>query len=197
MNDREQELSIIQDVLRGNKASYTFLVDKYKNKIYGLLLKMGASSEDAKDMTQEAFITAYRKLGSHRTDRSFAGWIYTISIHIFQNRYRGKKHQVHLEITNDLLSSLPDPESEAIHQENRKELSVLVNKLPIKYRLMIVLRYTNDLTYEEMEQITGYSMNQIRNGLHRAKKRLHKLLTKEGVDLNEMLEHCGDGGASH
>lgn len=62
MNDREQELSIIHDVLRGNKASYTFLVDKYKNKIYGLLLKMGASTEDAKDMTQETFITAYRKL---------------------------------------------------------------------------------------------------------------------------------------
>lgn len=197
MDAKELELSKIQDVLRGNKESYAFLVDKYKNKVYGLLLKMGASPEDAQDMTQETFITAFRKLGNHLTDRSFAGWIYTIAVHIFQERFRGRKKLMHQEIPADLISPLPNPESEAIQQENRNELSRIVDKLPSNYRLMLMLRYTNDLTYEEIEKITGFSINQIRNGLHRAKKRLQKMLTKEGVDLNEMLEHCTDGRISY
>lgn len=189
----ESELTVIQDVLRGNKDAYAILVDKYKNKIYGLLLKMGASPEDAQDIAQETFITAYHKLGSHHSDRSFAGWIYTIAIRTLQERYRGNKNLKHLEIPDDYLSSLPNPENEAIHQENKSELSRIVNKLPSNYRLILMLRYTNDLTYEEIEQITGLTSNQIRNGLHRAKKRLQKMILKEGVDLNEMLEHYTDG----
>ncbi|MGN7764253.1 RNA polymerase sigma factor [Paenibacillus sp. 22594] len=193
MDINDSELNIIKDIIKGNKEAYAFLVDKYKNKIYGLLLKMGASPEDAQDITQETFITAYRMLGSHHTDRSFAGWIYTIAIRTLQERYRGQKRLEHQAIPSDLPSTLPNPENEVIYQENKSELNRMVNKLPHNYKFILMLRYTNDLTYEEMEKITGMSSNQIRNGLHRAKKRLQKMILKEGVDLNEMLEHYTDG----
>lgn len=91
MIDPSRDAALVKQVLAGHKDSFAQLVDTHKNKIYGLLLGMGASPQDAQDYTQEAFLKAYRKLASFREDSSFASWLYTIAVNVMRDAMRKKK----------------------------------------------------------------------------------------------------------
>lgn len=91
MMDASRDAALVREVLAGQKESFTQLVDAHKNKIYGLLRGMGAGPQDAQDYTQEAFLKAYRKLGTFREESSFASWMYTIAVNVMRDAKRKKK----------------------------------------------------------------------------------------------------------
>ncbi|MWC27748.1 RNA polymerase sigma factor [Paenibacillus sp. MMS18-CY102] len=195
LNRKEQERQVINEVLQGNRDAYAYLVDLYKDKLYGLLRRMGASPEDAKDIAQESFIRAYRKLATHRLDGSFASWLYTIAVRICYGHQKKIPAVSCSEQTDRAPSRLAEPENEAIYRENKQELLQSIDKLSPQQKLVVLLRYTNDLTYDEIEAITGFNQNQIKNGLYRAKQKLRALLVRKGGDPNEMLEPYTDRGS--
>lgn len=172
MKDVNNDESIIAEVLAGNREAYAVLVDKYKSGLYRLLLGMGANHQDAQDLTQEAFIKAYQNLRDHQGQSSFAAWLYAIAI----NRFRSLKRRKTFGFTNHSMmqekDGAPTPEEQYMRKEAELEMRKKLSKLPERYRIVLLLRYTNELSYEEISEITGMPMHQVKNCLHRARKKL-------------------------
>ncbi|MNI15436.1 ECF RNA polymerase sigma factor SigW [compost metagenome] len=170
--------SIIEAVLDGNKQAYADIVRRYQNKLYGLFRKMGSSEADAQDLTQETLIKAYRKLAAHNPAQSFAGWMYTIAVNLQKDRWRRNKPEFPEQ---EEIYEQETPESKLLQKELRSELDDLLESLPEHYRLVLILRYTNQLSHEEIAEITSMSVRQVTNAVHRAKIRLRKNVeAKEG-----------------
>lgn len=169
---------IIEAVLNGNKQAYADIVRRYQNKLYGLFCKMGSSDADAQDLTQETLLKAYRKLAAHNPERSFAGWICTIAVNLQKDRGRRKNHD---SLVQDDLYEHETPESKLLQKELRSELDRLLEGLPDHYRLVLILRYTNQLNHNEIADITGMSVRKITNVIFRAKLKLRNIVeAKEG-----------------
>ncbi len=189
VHENDDEKQWISRVLKGDKEEYAFLVNRYKNKIYGLLRGMGADDQDAQDLTQETFIRAYRKLAVHETSKSFAAWLYTIASNLFKDLRRKSHPMGWMEESPPVPSADDNPEAILLQGEHRTELQVLMRQLPPNYRVALLLRYTNDLSYEEMSEVLDVPLNKIQNDLYRAKLRLKKMLTAEEVRTDAMLNH--------
>ncbi|MDO3408471.1 sigma-70 family RNA polymerase sigma factor [Saccharibacillus sp. CPCC 101409] len=175
--------NLVDAVLAGNKQAYAGIVDRYKNKLYGLFRKMGLPEADAQDLTQDTLFKAYRKLASQRPEQSFAGWLYTIAVNLYRDRLRRKEAPPVADAGDGCAAPAGEaPEASALRRELRAELDRLLDTLPEHYRLALVLRYTNQLSHEEIAGLTGMSVQQVNNALHRAKQSLRKKITaKEGT----------------
>ncbi|MFC0215753.1 RNA polymerase sigma factor [Paenibacillus chartarius] len=175
--EQTDDHSIIEAVLNGNKQAYADIVRRYQNKLYGLFRKMGSSEADAQDLTQETLVKAYRKLAAHNPAQSFAGWIYTIAINLQKDQgYRRKPDSMRED-----SYVRETPESKLLQKELRTELDCLLQTLPEHYRLVLILRYTNQLSHKEIADMTGMSIRQVTNAVFRAKNSLRKIVvTKEG-----------------
>jgi RNA polymerase sigma factor (sigma-70 family) len=186
--EKDYEKQSIQRVLEGYKEEYAFLVDRYKNKIYGILRGMGADHQDAQDLTQETFIKAYRKLAAHDLSKSFAAWLYTIAANLLKDLRRRTHPTGWLEEPPPDSSPGDNPEEVLLQAEYRTELQVLIRQLPCNYRIVLMLRYTNDLSYEEMSNVLDVPLNKVQNDLYRAKKRLKQMISAEEVRTDAMLK---------
>lgn len=186
-----EEQQIIADILNGNKQLYSVIVNRYKHRIFCFIQGMGIPREDAEDLVQETFIRAYRKLASHRLDSSFSAWLYKIAVNQAIDANRRQKNWLPQEYIAQ-KEVLNTPENVMLRSEMISEVHALLQVLKDEERLVILLRYTNELSYEEIANITGLSSHQVRNRLHRAKKRMKKALTEEVRDY-ELLEASSNG----
>ncbi|QWU13803.1 RNA polymerase sigma-70 factor, ECF subfamily [Paenibacillus sophorae] len=175
MTDKVNDEIIIGKVLEGDREAFAALVDKYKSGLYILLLGMGASHQDAQDLAQETFINAYRKLSGHNSQSSFAAWLYTIAVNRFRDVKRRKTFSVASNPPNAQIDGTPTPEEMYMRKESELELHNLLSRLPGRYRIVLLLHYTNDLSYEEISAVTGMSLHQVKNRLYRARQKLRKL----------------------
>lgn len=189
IHENDDEKRWIGRVLAGHKEEYAFLVHHYKNKIYGLLRGMGADHQDAQDLTQETFIKAYRKLASHDPSKSFAAWVYTIATNLLKDLWKRTNHIGWIVEPSLEPLSADDPEEILLRDEHRMEIQVLMRRLPTNYRVALLLRYTNDLSYEEMSEVLDVPLSKIQNDLYRARLSLKKMLTAEEVRTDAMLNH--------
>ncbi|MDQ0896437.1 MULTISPECIES: RNA polymerase sigma factor [unclassified Paenibacillus] len=187
-NEKNSEIQWISSVLDGRKEDYAFVVNRYRNKIYGLLRGMGADHQDAQDLTQETFIKAYRKLASHNTNKSFAAWLYTIAANLLKDMRRRSHHTEWLADPPPDHPPCENPEMVLLQEEQRTEVQVLIQQLPLNYRIVLLLRYTNDLSYVEMSEVLDVPINKVQNDLYRAKKRLKQMMTVEEVRTDGMLK---------
>jgi RNA polymerase sigma-70 factor (ECF subfamily) len=191
--------ALVEEVLKGRKESYALILDRYKTKVYGLLRSMGATSVDAQDLAQETFIKAYCKLPQYRFESSFAAWLYKIAVNTLKDFYR-KKIPIPIENAYSALEEKEQrkqganvPERKYLNKELREELRQLLYTLSEQHRLIMVLRYSNDLSYGKIAAIVGVSERKVSNCIYRAKKNLRKQLGQKGGDSFELLESIANG----
>ncbi|MFC9706854.1 RNA polymerase sigma factor [Paenibacillus sp. NPDC056933] len=180
MTQQIPEEELIQRIIAGDKQLFAVLVDRYKHKVFGILRGMGASHSDAQDLAQDTFLRIYRYLPSRRQGSSFSSWVYTIAVNRMRDFMRQQKPvmtAVHpaLEQTSD-----ETPEKHVLHKEMQREIYRQMEQLPESYRLVLLLKYTNELSYEEIADITDMSSAQVRNALYRGKKTLKKQMERKG-----------------
>ncbi len=178
---------LIEAVLGGDKQSYAAIVDRYKNKLYGLFRKMGLPEADAQDLTQETLIRAYRKLASQNPRQSFSGWLHTIAVNLYRDRGRRKVPIPQEETSDQPAPSSETPEASLLRSELRGELDALLDTLPEHYRLAMALRYVSQLSYEEIAGMTGMTSQQVSNILHRSKQNLRKKIEAKGETSYEWI----------
>ncbi|MEK8128004.1 sigma-70 family RNA polymerase sigma factor [Paenibacillus filicis] len=178
------EKKMIARLKKGDAQAFEHLFDRYKNKIFSLLLTMDVGKEDAQDLTQETFIKVIQHIDKHRIENSFSSWIYAIAVNSLKD-FRRKRKEVFLEdysldldVTSDALT-----EDIVIRNEEKRYLREMIQQIPPRYRIVLLLRFTNDLSYEEIARILNGSVNQISVDLYRAKKILKKLLSRTKEDL--------------
>ncbi|AKG34630.1 RNA polymerase sigma factor [Paenibacillus durus] len=187
MNEQVSDEYIIGEVLKGKREVFAVLVDKYKSGLYAFLLRMGASDQDAQDLAQDTFIMAYQKLHNLSSNCSFVAWLYAIAINRFRDLKRRKRFSFGV---NSLLlekDQSPTPEEQYMRKEEKLEIHKKLAKLPERYRIVLLLRYTNELTYEEISDITGMTMHQVKNRLFRARQKLKKQWPQAKEDSNEKM----------
>lgn len=187
MKDQDNDESIITEVLTGNREAFAVLVDKYKSGLYRLMLGLGVNHQDAQDLTQETFINAYQKLRDHEVQSSFASWLYAIAINRFRSYKRGKTFGFAGSSLVQEKDQAPTPEEQYMRKEEELEIQKKLSKLPERYRIVLLLRYINELTYEEISVITGMSMHQVKNRLFRARQKLKKQWSKPKEASNEKM----------
>ncbi len=177
--NREEE-SIVSRVLAGNVEAFAELIDRYKVAVYNLCARMLGDPTEAEDAAQEVFVRAYTQLKSYTPGRKFSTWVLSIASHYCIDMLRRRKPSVDLEtIAFWKQSDLPEPEERALTGEVRDEVRELLNKLPDKYRGVTILRYWNDLSYDEIAQATGLSVATVKTRLFRARELLAKELGKQ------------------
>ncbi|MFT9849883.1 RNA polymerase sigma factor [Aneurinibacillus sp. REN35] len=183
----EEEREWVARVLRGEQEAYAHLVNRYKNKVYALLLGMGASPQDAQDITQETFIKAYRHLAGYHPEKKFSSWIYKIAINSCHDTWRKRKQEILSEQEEEHIDHT-SPEHIYLHKEQADELMGYIARLPKKYGLVLLLRYIDELSYKEIADVLALPLPTVQTHLHRAKKKLRDMLldTETGGNLHEM-----------
>ncbi|GIN63325.1 ECF RNA polymerase sigma factor SigW [Robertmurraya siralis] len=176
----------IKQVLKGDQNAYAEIVEIYKDKVFQLCFRMLGNRHEAEDMAQEAFIRAYVNIASFNIDLKFSTWLYRIATNLCIDRIRKKKPDFYLDAevsgTDGLTmysqvpsdSALPEEEVESIelHETIQREIA----KLPEKYRSVIVLKYIEELSLNEISEILDMPLGTVKTRIHRGREALRHQL---------------------
>jgi RNA polymerase sigma-70 factor (ECF subfamily) len=157
----------------GRKEAFDELMRRYQDRVYWTIRRMIGDADEAYDLTQDVFIKAHAKLGSFRGDAQFFTWLYRIASNLSINHLRRKKLRTFFSLDDilDLEDSAPAPAVRAEESELQARIAGAIRRLPEKQRSVFIMRYYDDLPYEEMAAITGRSVGGLKaNYFHAVRK---------------------------
>ena len=188
---REEESAIIAKVLDGDADAFEPLVVAHQSFVYNIALKMLSNPDDAFDISQEAFIKAYRSLKDFKGESSFSSWLYRITANMcldFMRRNKKRKAAsiVYLDDEDDSKElELPDTRFDPVTELERKELRGAINDalnlLPEDQRSILLLRELNGMSYAEISEALKLEQGTVKSRLSRARARLAKILKENGT----------------
>ena len=176
----ERETHLVLRCQRGDPAAFAKLVEAYKKPIYNLAYRMLNDREEANDITQDTFLRVYRHIERYKPEHKFSTWIYAIASRLCIDRLRKVKGNIQ-ELDFNLPDNWPLPEEQVIQNQMRQDIDSAINRLPEKYRLVIVLRHLNELSYEEIATALEIPVNTVKTHLFRGREILKQTLTKMKV----------------
>lgn len=186
----QEEHQWIREVLAGDKQAYAQIINKYKNSLYGTILRMTRNPHDAQDLVQEAFIKVYQQLGKYNQTGSFSSWLYRVAINHCMDEFRKKRYQIKQgEIDEGKVANHNHPEIIFLKKEKNRQLERLIATLPEDERMIILLRYSNELSYNEISELMDTPLSTVRNKLHRAKKKMRNTVKREGGDFHDVSDN--------
>jgi RNA polymerase sigma-70 factor (ECF subfamily) len=157
----------------GDQRAFAHLVDAYQVPVYNLCFRMLGNPGDAEDAAQETFVRVYTHLRSYNLQQKLSSWILAVASHYCIDRLRRQHiHWLSLDEALPLPAASRDedqPEDTLMERESCAEIRDLMQTLPAEYRLVIALRYWQDLSYEEIAQVVGTTESAIKSRLHRAR----------------------------
>lgn len=156
----------------GDTAAFEELVRRYSGPVYRIARRVLGENEAARDAAQEAFLTAWRRIGEIRAEQAFAAWMYRIVTTRAINTARSNTHEAGLDQALLLPSRLGDPEQHALAAGLRAALTRALGMLTARQRACWVLRELEGLSYDEIAGITRASPDAVRGRIHRARARL-------------------------
>jgi RNA polymerase sigma-70 factor (ECF subfamily) len=168
------DTTCVARAIAGDVSAFDTLVVRYQRAVYNLAYRMLGNAADAEDAAQETFLRAYAGLSSYQSTRKFGTWLLSITSHWCIDRLRRKKI-LSLEFLQDfsLIGGTTDgPEAVVMARENEHEVQGWLATLPESYRLMVVLRYWHDLSYNEIAEVTNLPLSTVRMRLFRARRLL-------------------------
>lgn len=152
-------------------SSFRELFDQWKTPIFNFVAKMIGNRIDAEDITQEVFLTVYKKIHTLRNDEHFRPWIYTIAKNSTLN-WIGKNVQPKKKFSYDdeqFLKHNNTPEERLISRDLENRIKINLDEMPPDYKLAFVLRIFNELEYKEIASITGWPLSKVKIYIHRAR----------------------------
>jgi len=175
------DIEIIDSVLKGNQGDYALLIDRYKDKAFSLLKRLLGNEMDAEEALQDSFLKAYNSLAGFRRDSKFSTWFYRITYNTGLTVVASKKRKVEQQMTSiDEHFELGDFDTEVYSTTtNAKEyLLKMIDKLPIRNALVLILFYIDDMSLNEICQVMDISLVNAKVLLHRSRNSLRDLLLK-------------------
>jgi len=181
MGDREVDQQLVERAQRGDKRAFELLVAKYQRKLGRLLSRMVRDPSEVEDVTQEAFIKAYRALPSFRGESAFYTWLYRIAINTAKNYLvaLGRRAPTTTEFDHedaenfeeaDALRDAATPESELHGKQIATAVNRAVEALPEDLRTAITLREIEGLSYEEIASVMNCPIGTVRSRIFRARE---------------------------
>jgi RNA polymerase sigma-70 factor (ECF subfamily) len=180
----EQEKLWVAQALRGDQRAFMNLVDAYKTPVYNLCYRMLGDAVEAEDAAQETFVRVYTHLKAYDPQQKLSSWILSVASHHCIDRLR-RRHIGWMSLddlgqTRWLAGEALRAEETVIERESCAEVQDMLQALPADYRLVIVLRYWQDLSYAEIARVVGSTESAIKSRLHRARRMLaERLIAQE------------------
>lgn len=176
----------IKQVIKGDQDAFAEIVEIYSNSIYQLGYRMLGNRHEAEDIAQEAFIRAYVNIKSFNQDLKFSTWLFRIATNLCIDRIRKKKPDYYLDaevagtdgltMYSQLASDSPLPEKELESLELQESVQKEILKLPEKYRSVIVLKYIEELSLNEISEILDLPLGTVKTRIHRGREALRQQL---------------------
>jgi len=187
MSDREVDQQLVERAQRGDKHAFELLVAKYQRKLARLLSRFIRDSTEVEDVTQEAFIKAYRALPTFRGDSAFYTWLYRIGINTAKNYLvaMGRRAPTSTGMDADeaesageseLLQDVNTPENEMMSRQVADTVNQTLGKLPEELRTAITLREIEGLSYEEIATMMNCPIGTVRSRIFRAREAIAEQL---------------------
>ncbi len=187
MGDREVDQQLVERAQRGDKKAFGLLVVKYQRKLARLLSRFVRDATEVEDVTQEAFIKAYRALPSFRGDSAFYTWLYRIGINTAKNHLvsLGRRAPTVTSVDSeeaegieegDQLRDLNTPESQMMSRQLGETVNQALQELPEELRTAITLREIDGMSYEEIAQIMNCPIGTVRSRIFRAREAIAERL---------------------
>ena len=200
---RRAELSDVRDedlivmVQEGQKKPFDELVARYKGRLFSFILRMVKDPALAEELTQETLIRVYIHAAKYREIAKFSTWVFTIATNLVRNKMRQRSRRPRVVSLNpapeddEMPVDPPDMSADPSESIHREELAQLINdatsKIPEKYRIPFLLREVEQLSYEEIQQVTGLKLGTVRSRINRARNRFRQLI--KPMLKNETLLH--------
>ena len=187
MSDREIDRQLVERAQRGDKRAFELLVEKYQRKLARLLSRFIRDPAEVEDVTQEAFIKAYRALPAFRGDSAFYTWLYRIGINTAKNYLMamGRRAPTSTEVEADeaegfeegeQLRDINTPESVLLSNEIAETVNSTIEALPEELRTAIQLREIEGMSYEDIAQVMNCPIGTVRSRIFRAREAIAEQL---------------------
>jgi RNA polymerase sigma-70 factor (ECF subfamily) len=178
---REEEL--IRRAQAGEADAFAGLVAEHQRFVYNLALRALSDPHDAEDVAQEAFVRAWVALPGFRRQAQFRTWLYRIVTNLCYSRLPRLRREMAALGERQVAAlpddSLDDPAADLEVEQQRARLHREIEALPESYRVLIVLRYQQELSYDEIARVVSLPLGTVKTGLHRAKARLREAMRED------------------
>ncbi len=178
---------LIRECLKGRTEAFGELVRRYQDRLYNTVFRLLDNAEDARDVVQDAFLSAYQSLNSFKGDSLFFTWLYRIAVNtafslkrkqratlsLYRGGEEGGGHEPH----DPSQESQPDRALEVADEERR--IQQALNRLSPEHRVVLIMKDMEGQKYEAMAEVLGVPIGTIRSRLHRARMELREILLKE------------------
>ncbi len=170
----------ISETLKGDSRAYSFLVEKYQNFVYTIVIRMVKVKEEAEEVSQDTFIKAFQSLSSYRGESKFSTWLYSIAYRKALDRIRKNNKINTTELIEEITESNFESIENALHYIQEQERNEIIKKCILQLKeqeaAIITFYYYEDLTVKEIAKITQLTEDNIKVKLHRSRKKLFSLL---------------------
>jgi RNA polymerase sigma-70 factor, ECF subfamily len=196
---RAQESAIVAELKAGSEEAYAWLIGEFQQPIYSLVFRIVSDPADAADTTQEVFLKVFRGMKHFHGESSLKTWIYRIALHEASNRrrwwFRHKSRETSIEtvgtdvaaIKECLMDRAESPFDRLAEEEVRAHVEVELRKVAEPYRTTVILRDLEEMSYEEIAEITEVSLGTVKSRLTRGrqalKQRLNAYIREVGAEL--------------
>jgi RNA polymerase sigma-70 factor, ECF subfamily len=190
---RAQEAAIVAELKAGSEEAYAWLIGEFHQPIYSLVYRIVSDPADAADTTQEVFLKVFRGMKHFHGESSLKTWIYRIALHEASNRkrwwFRHKARELSIEPLGDncalggpiaptyaLVDEHDSPFEDVAHHEVRARVEQELRKVPEPYRTTLILRDLEEMSYEEIAEVTEVSLGTVKSRLTRGREALKQRL---------------------
>jgi RNA polymerase sigma-70 factor (ECF subfamily) len=186
--DAVTDIELVKSAHAGDNRAFDALVTKYRGRVYAMTYSLVQNHDDAWDLSQEAFIKAWKALGSFKLDASFYTWLYRIAHNASYDWLRKRKVESAGEFDDNRADHQPDPTAEAVPHgvarpdqamsqgELKVRIQEAIQKLSEEHRTAILLKEVEGLKYHEIAEVMGSSIGTVMSRLFYARKKLQELL---------------------
>jgi RNA polymerase sigma-70 factor (ECF subfamily) len=186
MNEQKTDQELVEQVQKGNKNAFNLLVVRHQNKVMNIVSRYVKNSGDVADVTQEAFIKAYRALPNFRGESAFYTWLYRIAVNSAKNYLtsQGRKppasdvdaSEADYYDGSDALKENNSPERSLLSDELQEKLFSTIDGLPDDLKAAITLREIEGLSYEEIATVMECPVGTVRSRIFRAREAIDKVI---------------------
>jgi RNA polymerase sigma-70 factor (ECF subfamily) len=170
---------VIEACQRGDDDAFRVLFESHKDRVYSIALRYSGDSAAAMDIAQDTFLKLLSTIGQFRGDASFESWLYRLVVNSCLDYHRKRRRL--LPLLDEALDMFRAPRESALHdllrEEQEERVQQVVAQLPEEQRIVVVLRYTEGLSYEEIADLLGCRRGTVASRLNRAHKALERRLS--------------------
>ena len=175
-SQRFQDLELTRRAQAGDTEAFGELVTKYRTKIFAMVCCIVGNEHDAWDLSQEAFLKAWRSIHRFEGRSSFYTWLYSITLNLTIDSLRRKGRSQEVELSDAIPSFLPGPRVNYERAEIRAQVEAALAQLSPEHRAVVVLRELEDMQYQEIAEVLNLSLGTVMSRLFYARKKLQSIL---------------------